>query len=121
MKNYFFTFFISFVFLLTSCQTLKKHLSAKRGPRLVWDRHPNRNGRLAGFRLYAGDKQKNSIKKLLLEINDPKATQIYISQIKNKLDPEKANYLYLIAYDNKNKESHPSNITCWGKKCKKEK
>lgn len=81
--------------------------------RLKWDAYTADKGKLAGFRLYLRTDEGKA--KLLMDIKNPKTTEVPLAKFKRLMNDEKANYLYLTAYDKDNKESPPSEAVCLGK------
>jgi len=108
-----------FVFSI-SCTTMKSKIEKARysHKKLKWAKQRDNKNNLAGFRVYLAYEGKKG-GKLLKEIKDPKATEVSLSSFADQLDFEKANYIYITAYDKKNNESGPSGKVCWGKPCKK--
>ena len=105
-----------------SCQTIHKKWSRSllRNKKLTWKRHANPKSDLAGFRVYLGEKGPRK-DKILKEIMNPTATAISLANLEEFLDHRKANHIYLTAFDRNGNESKPSEKTCWGRGCKKEK
>ncbi len=107
----------------TSSQTVEVAPTATPTPaeptKLRWNPHPNEKGTLAGYRIYLN--QGGGIKgKLLLEIKDPKVTEISLEQFKSLIESNKAYYIYLSAFDKANHETADGqNKICLGKGCAK--
>lgn len=83
--------------------------------KLKWDMHPDQDGTVVGYRIYLKNKKAKK-GTLLIDLKDPKATELPLTYL-GQINEEKANYLYLTVYDQKNIESKPSEMICVGKKC----